>query len=170
MIERVIEWSLRNRFVVACATLLVIALGIRAVYQTPVDAFPDLTENQVLVYADWEGRSPQEVEDQVTYPLSTGLQGLKGVKEVRANSMVAPLPGWPEGGCGVRAGVAAMPGVRPGAGPNGSLRMREASIPSAARPALISSMNGVGPHRYASASWGGSSSASRDPLRRPASV
>jgi Cu(I)/Ag(I) efflux system membrane protein CusA/SilA len=87
MIEKVIEWSLRNRFLVLCATLLLTILGIRAVFQTPVDAIPDLTENQVLVYADWMGRSPQEVEDQVTYPLSTGLQGLAGVKDVRAVSM-----------------------------------------------------------------------------------
>jgi len=87
MIERIIEWSLKNRFLVACATLLLVALGFRAVFLTPVDAIPDLTENQVLVYADWAGRSPQEVEDQVTYPLTTGLQGLSGVKEVRATSM-----------------------------------------------------------------------------------
>ncbi len=87
MIERIIEWSLKNRFLVACGTLLLIALGVRAVFLTPVDAIPDLTENQVLVYADWAGRSPQEVEDQVTYPLTTGLQGLSGVKEVRATSM-----------------------------------------------------------------------------------
>ncbi len=60
---------------------------MRAVYLTPVDAIPDLTENQVLVYTEWAGRSPQEVEDQVTYPLTTGLQGLSGVKEVRATSM-----------------------------------------------------------------------------------
>lgn len=87
MIERIIEWSLKNRFLVLCGALLITALGIRAVYQTPVDAIPDLTENQVLVYGDWMGRSPQEVEDQVTFPLSTGLQGLAGVKEVRATSM-----------------------------------------------------------------------------------
>ncbi len=87
MIQRVIEWSLRNRFLVFCGVLLIIALGVRAVFKTPVDAIPDLTENQVLVYADWMGRSPQEVEDQVTYPLSTGLQGLAGVKDVRAVSM-----------------------------------------------------------------------------------
>src|SRR5512134_3555963 len=66
---------------------MLIALGVRAVFKTPVDAIPDLTENQVLVYADWMGRSPREVEDQITYPLSTGLQGLAGVKEVRATSM-----------------------------------------------------------------------------------
>ena len=87
MIERIIGWSLKNRFLVACGALLLVALGIRALYLTPVDAIPDLTENQVLVYADWMGRSPQEVEDQVTFPLSTGLQGLSGVKEVRATSM-----------------------------------------------------------------------------------
>ena len=87
MIEKIIEWSLKNRFLVMCGALLLIALGVRAIYLTPVDAIPDLTENQVLVYADWMGRSPQEVEDQVTYPLTTGLQGLAGVKEVRATSM-----------------------------------------------------------------------------------
>lgn len=82
-----VDWALRNRFLVACATLLVIGWGIWAVRHTPVDAIPDLSENQVVVYADWAGRSPQEVEDQVTYPLSTNLQGLAGVKEVRAQSM-----------------------------------------------------------------------------------
>jgi copper/silver efflux system protein len=87
MIDRIIQWCIRHRFIVACATLLIIILGTRAIYQTPVDAIPDLTENQVLVYADWMGRSPQEVEDQLTYPLSTGLQGLAGVKEIRATSM-----------------------------------------------------------------------------------
>ena len=56
-------------------------------YHTPVDAIPDLSENQVIVFADWPGRSPQEVEDQVTYPLSVNLQGLAGVKTVRASSM-----------------------------------------------------------------------------------
>ena len=87
MITRFIEWSLKNRFLVLCGALMLIALGVRAVFKTPVDAIPDLTENQVLVYADWMGRSPQEVEDQVTFPLSTGLQGLAGVKDVRATSM-----------------------------------------------------------------------------------
>lgn len=87
MIEAIIKWSLKNRFLVACGALLLVALGVRAIYLTPVDAIPDLTENQVLVYGEWMGRSPQEVEDQVTFPLSTGLQGLSGVKEVRATSM-----------------------------------------------------------------------------------
>ena len=87
MINRLIEWSLRNRFLVACAVLAIVAFGVRAVFTTPVDAIPDLSENQVIVFADWPGRSPQEIEDQVTYPLSVNLQGLAGVKTVRANSM-----------------------------------------------------------------------------------
>jgi Cu(I)/Ag(I) efflux system membrane protein CusA/SilA len=87
MINRIIEWSLRNRFLVVCGAVLLAGFGVRALYQTPVDAIPDLSENQVIVYADWMGRSPQEVEDQVTYPLSVNLQGLAGVKAVRAASM-----------------------------------------------------------------------------------
>ncbi len=87
MINRLIEWALRNRFLVVCATLITIGWGVRCLYYTPVDAIPDLSENQVIVFADWEGRSPQEVEDQVTYPLSVNLQGLASVKSVRANSM-----------------------------------------------------------------------------------
>lgn len=87
MINALIAWSLRNRFLVLCAALLLTAWGVKAVYSTPVDAIPDLSENQVIVFADWPGRSPQEVEDQVTYPLSVNLQGLAGVKTVRATSM-----------------------------------------------------------------------------------
>lgn len=87
MIERLIEWSMRNRFLVGCMTIFIVGFGLRAVWQTPVDAIPDLSENQVIVFADWTGRSPQEVEDQVTYPLSVNLQGLAGVKTVRATSM-----------------------------------------------------------------------------------
>ena len=87
MINRVIEWSLRNRVLVVCAAFLLAGFGVHALYQTPVDAIPDLSENQVIVFADWPGRSPSEVEDQVTYPLSVNLQGLAGVKAVRASSM-----------------------------------------------------------------------------------
>ena len=89
MINRFIEWSLRNRFLVLCGALFILGFGVRSIYRTPVDAIPDLSENQVIVFADWAGRSPQEVEDQVTYPLSVNLQGLAGVKTVRANSMFA---------------------------------------------------------------------------------
>jgi len=87
MINRLIEWSLRNRFLVVCVVLFSIGYGIWSLLHTPVDAIPDLSDNQVIVFADWTGRSPQEVEDQVTYPLSVNLQGLAGVKTVRASSM-----------------------------------------------------------------------------------
>src|SRR3954470_18107033 len=87
MINGLIRWSLENRFLVLCATLLVFGWGIFAVRRVPIDAIPDLSENQIIVFADWEGRSPREVEDQVTYPLSVNLQGLAGVRTVRATSM-----------------------------------------------------------------------------------
>jgi len=87
MINRIIQWSLHNRFIVIAGFLAVCAWGVIALKRVPIDALPDLSENQVIVYADWPGRSPQEVEDQITYPLSVSLQGLAGVKTVRATSM-----------------------------------------------------------------------------------
>ena len=87
MINALITWSLKNRFLVACAALFLVAFGIQSLKRTPVDAIPDLSENQVIVFADWMGRSPKEVEDQITYPLSLNLQGLADVKTVRATSM-----------------------------------------------------------------------------------
>ena len=87
MINALIRWSLQNRFLVLGATLLRFGWGLFAIRRVPVDAIPDLSENQVIVFADWEGRSPREVEDQVTYPLSVNLQGLAGVRTVRATSM-----------------------------------------------------------------------------------
>ena len=87
MISALIRWSLQNRFIVLCAALLLFGWGLFAVRHVPIDAIPDLSENQVIVFADWEGRSPQEIEDQVTYPLSVNLQGLAGVRTVRATSM-----------------------------------------------------------------------------------
>ena len=86
MIANIIEFSIRNRFIVILVTLGVAAWGVHAVTNTPVDAIPDLSENQVIVFTDWMGRSPQEIEDQVTYPLSVNLQGLAGVKAVRSSS------------------------------------------------------------------------------------
>ena len=86
MIESVIEWSIRNRFLVILASILLGVAGVHAMLTTPVDAIPDLSENQVIVFADWMGRSPQEIEDQVTYPLSSKLQGLAGVKVIRSSS------------------------------------------------------------------------------------
>ncbi len=87
MINSIIRWSLQNRFLVLSGFIALCAWGIVAVRRVPIDAIPDLSENQVIVYADWPGRSPQEVEDQITYRLSVSLQGLAGVKAVRATSM-----------------------------------------------------------------------------------
>ncbi len=86
MIEKIIEYSARNRVVVLMLFGLITAWGLWAVYTTPVDAIPDLSDNQVIVFTDYPGRSPQVVEDQVTYPLATNLQGLPQVKAVRASS------------------------------------------------------------------------------------
>src|SRR5882672_688157 len=86
MIERLIELSIRNRFLVLTLAVALSIAGVFAMFQTPVDAIPDLSENQVIVFTDWMGRSPREVEDQVTYPLARKLQGLAGVKAVRSSS------------------------------------------------------------------------------------
>src|SRR5438128_8290963 len=86
MIEQVIEYSIRNRFIVLILAAGLAMLGIYAVLNTPVDAIPDLSENQVIVFTDWMGRSPREIQDQVTYPLSLKLQGLAGVKALRSSS------------------------------------------------------------------------------------
>lgn len=86
MIEHLIEASIRNRFLVLIITVLLAVGGIFALYRTPVDAIPDLSENQVIVFADWMGRSPREIEDQLTYPLVNKLRGLAGVRAVRSSS------------------------------------------------------------------------------------
>ena len=86
MINWLIEWSIKNRVIVLIAYLGIAVAGYWALTRTPIDAIPDLSENQVIVFTDWAGRSPKEVEDQVTYPLVTNLQGLPGVRTVRASS------------------------------------------------------------------------------------
>jgi len=86
MLNKLIEFSLKNRVIILVLSALVIVWGVFTVRDTPIDAFPDLSENQVLVSADWMGRGPQEIQDQVTYPLETALRGLPKVKEVRSAS------------------------------------------------------------------------------------
>ena len=87
MVHKIIEWSLRNRWIVLLLATGLFIWGIFAVKKNPIDAIPDLSENQVIVYTEWMGRSPQLIEDQVTYPLVTNLQGLPKIKYVRASSM-----------------------------------------------------------------------------------
>ncbi len=86
MLNKLIEFSLKNRVIIVVLSMLTVMWGIFVLRDTPIDAFPDLSENQVLVYADWMGRGPQEVQDQVTYPLETALRGLPKVKDVRSSS------------------------------------------------------------------------------------
>src|SRR5271155_830305 len=86
MIEKLIEYSIRNRYLVMVLAAALAGWAVYAVLDTPMDAVPDLSENQVIVFTDWMGRSPREIEDQVTYPLSLKLQGLAGVKAVRSTS------------------------------------------------------------------------------------
>ncbi len=87
MVQKLIELSLRNRWLVLVIALGLFAWGILAVKQNPVDAIPDLSENQVIVFTEWMGRSPQIIEDQVTYPLVSNLQGIPKVKNIRGTSM-----------------------------------------------------------------------------------
>ena len=86
MINRLIDLSLRHRFLVIALSIGLAGWGWWAVSATPIDAIPDLSDNQVIVFTDWPGQSPQEVEDQVTYPLTVSLQGLAGVRVVRSQS------------------------------------------------------------------------------------
>ncbi|GAB3810745.1 efflux RND transporter permease subunit [Pontibacter rugosus] len=87
MIEKLISFSLRNRVLVLLVSAVLFGWGLYSVQTNKIDAIPDLSENQVIVFTEWMGRSPQLVEDQVTYPLVTNLQGLPEVKYVRGTSM-----------------------------------------------------------------------------------
>ncbi len=87
MINRIIEASLRNRVLVIVLFSILDVLGWRAMRTLPIDAIPDLSENQVIVYSEWPGHSPQEVENQITRPLTVHLQGLSGVETIRSSSM-----------------------------------------------------------------------------------
>lgn len=86
MINKIIEFSVRNRFMVIAIFVLIVLFGFNSMRKTSVDAIPDIGELQIIVYADWQGRSPKDVEDQVTYPLTTNLMGTPKVKVVRSTS------------------------------------------------------------------------------------
>ncbi len=86
MIDALIRWCLKNTFLVLLGVVALVGAGYYALTLTPVDAIPDIGEKQVIVYADWMGRSPQDVDNQVTYPLTTSLTGTPGVKTIRSMS------------------------------------------------------------------------------------
>ena len=87
MVQKLIEWSLRNRFIVLLLAVGLFAFGVYSVRKNPIDAIPDLSENQVIVFTEWMGRSPQVIEDQVTYPMVSNLQGIPRIKNIRGTSM-----------------------------------------------------------------------------------
>src|SRR5216683_3859587 len=87
LIERIIEASAKNKFLVFIFAIFGVAAGIYGLIHTPLDAIPDLSDAQVIVYTDWEGRSPDLVEDQITYPISTVFIAAPKVKFVRGESM-----------------------------------------------------------------------------------
>ena len=86
MLERIIEGSVKNRFLVVLLTLLIGSAGVYALFRTPVDAIPDLSDIQVIVHTEYPGQAPQVVEDQVTYPLTTALLAVPFAKVVRGYS------------------------------------------------------------------------------------
>jgi len=87
MVEQLVKLSLRNRLLVLMAAAGLFAWGIISVRNNPIDAIPDLSENQVIVFTEWMGRSPQLMEDQVTYPLVSNLRAIPRVKNIRGTSM-----------------------------------------------------------------------------------
>ncbi len=87
MIDRVIEYSARNRFLVVLLVFFATAAGVWSIRQSPLDAIPDLSDVQVIVFTDWPGRSPDIVEDQITYPIFSTMIAAPKVKHVRGESM-----------------------------------------------------------------------------------
>ena len=87
MLGRIIEWSVRNVFLVLLGTAFVIGLGIYSVIRTPLDAIPDLSDVQVIIYTEYPGQAPQVVEDQITYPLSTAMLAVPKSRVVRGLSV-----------------------------------------------------------------------------------
>ena len=86
MITSIIYWSIRNRFLVLLASLLITGLGLYSLSKTPVDALPDLSDVQVIIKTSFPGQAPQVVEDQVTYPLTTAMLSVPGAETVRGYS------------------------------------------------------------------------------------
>jgi CzcA family heavy metal efflux pump len=87
MVKKIIELALKNRLIVLLISAFLFGWGIYSIRQNPIDAIPDLSENQIIVFTEWMGRSPQVIEDQVTYPLVSNLQGIPKIKNIRASSM-----------------------------------------------------------------------------------
>jgi Cu(I)/Ag(I) efflux system membrane protein CusA/SilA len=87
MVRALITLALKNRLIVLLLAAVLFGWGIYSIKENPIDAIPDLSENQVIVFTEWMGRSPQLMEDQITYPLVSNLQGIPRIKNVRGTSM-----------------------------------------------------------------------------------
>jgi Cu(I)/Ag(I) efflux system membrane protein CusA/SilA len=87
MVNQLISLSLKNRFIVLIIAIGLFGWGVQSVQQNPIDAIPDLSENQVIIFTEWMGRSPQVIEDQITYPMVSNLQGIPKIKNIRGTSM-----------------------------------------------------------------------------------
>jgi len=87
MVEKLILISLRNKFIILLLATGLFVWGIISIGRNPIDAIPDVSENQIIVFTEWAGRSPQVIEDQVTFPLASNLQGIPEVKNIRGTSM-----------------------------------------------------------------------------------
>ncbi|MEJ2526381.1 MAG: efflux RND transporter permease subunit, partial [Desulfuromonadales bacterium] len=91
MLEHIIDWSIKNKFLVVLVTFFVIIGGLYTVFKTPVDAIPDLSDVQVIVFTEYKGQAPQVVEDQVTYPLTTQMLAVPGAEVVRGYSYFSAI-------------------------------------------------------------------------------
>jgi copper/silver efflux system protein len=86
MLRAVIDFSLQNKFIVLLATIALTLAGIFALRNIPLDAIPDLSDPQVIIYTEWQGQAPQIVQDQVTYPITTKMLSVPRAKVVRGYS------------------------------------------------------------------------------------
>ena len=94
MIDQIILWSIRRRWLVVGLASLILVAGLLALYVAPIDAIPDLSENQIIVHAEWPGHGPSEIQEQITSPLTRTLLGVSGVKTVRSSSDVGSASLW----------------------------------------------------------------------------
>ena len=91
MLTRIIDFSLKNKFIVLLVTAVLVLGGIYALRNIPLDAIPDLSDTQVIIYTPWEGQAPNIVEDQVTYPITTKMLSVPRAKVVRGYSFLRLL-------------------------------------------------------------------------------
>ena len=110
MIVKILDFCIRERLVILTASVALIAYGWHALQTVPLDAIPNVGENQVIVLSEWSGRSPKDVEDQITYPLSVALQAVPGSQSVRCRPAGHGCRGWLLKACSSGRHLATQPG------------------------------------------------------------